>query len=82
MSTRLAFDKSLYAGVAVDEAVKVFGKFATFALEETPAAWAVTVTAAEPARELRVCRELSNYALGLTVQQRHAAQAAPAEKQP
>ncbi|MFT3713035.1 MAG: HxsD-like protein [Archangium sp.] len=70
--TRLSFDKSLYAGKSVDEAVKVFGKFATFALEETATAWVVNVTANDATKELRLARELSNYALGLTVQSRQA----------
>ncbi|MBL8911324.1 MAG: hypothetical protein JNM17_11585 [Archangium sp.] len=70
MSTRLSFDKSLYAGKSVDEAVKVFAAHATFALEETPEAWVVNVTANVESKELRLTRELSNYALGLTVQSR------------
>ncbi|MFO0598967.1 MAG: HxsD-like protein [Myxococcaceae bacterium] len=68
--TRLSFDKSLYAGKAVDEAVKTFDRFATFALSETGDAWVVEVTAKNPAQEVRLTRELSNFALGLTVQQR------------
>jgi hypothetical protein len=72
MSARLSFDKSLYAGASVDEAVKVFGKFAAFALEETSTAWVVNVTAHDPNKELRLTRELGNFALGLTVQSRGA----------
>lgn len=68
--TRLAFHKSLYAGVAVDEAVKTFAAHAKFELSETESAWVVQVTAAEPRKELRVVRELGNFALGLTVQNR------------
>lgn len=71
--TRLSFNKSLYVGTAVDEAVKVFGPHADFQLTETPEAWVVQVTSADAAREKRVCLELSNYALGLTVQSRQEA---------
>lgn len=74
MSARLSFDKSLYAGKAVDEAVKVFGAHATFALEETPTAWVVNVTSKDPSKETRLSRELCNYALGLTVQARQVNQ--------
>jgi len=70
--TRLSFDKSLYQGPCVDEAVKVYGRFATFELTEAPQAWVVAVSAADPAREQKICRELSNYALGLTITQRKA----------
>ncbi|MDP1823174.1 MAG: HxsD-like protein [Archangium sp.] len=71
--TRLAFHKSLYAGTAVDEAVKTFAPHATFELSETESAWVVQLSAAEPRKELRVARELGNFALGLTVQNRKAA---------
>lgn len=71
--TRLAFHKSLYAGTAVDEAVKTFGPHATFELTETEAAWVVQVTAPDARKELRVARELGNFALGLTVQSRQEA---------
>jgi len=71
--TRLAFHKSLYAGTAVDEAVKVFAGHGTFELTEAPEAWVVQVTNADAAVEQRVCLELKNYALGLTVQSRQEA---------
>lgn len=71
--TRLAFHKSLYAGKAIDEAVKVFGTHATFTLTETGSAWEVQVAAPDARKELRVSRELGNYALGLTVQSRQEA---------
>lgn len=71
--TKLAFDKSLYAGKAVDEAVKVFTAHGTFELSETEAAWVVQVSVADARKELRVARELGNYALGLTVQSRQEA---------
>jgi hypothetical protein len=71
--TRLSFHKSLYAGTAVDEAVKVFAAHARFELTETPDAWVVQVSHDDAARERRVGLELSNYALGLTVQSRQEA---------
>lgn len=71
--TKLSFHKSLYAGTAVDEAVKVFSAHATFELTEAPEAWVVQVSHADAAREQRICRELSNFALGLTVQSRQEA---------
>lgn len=71
--TRLSFDKSLYVGTAVDEAVKVFAAHGTFALEETPAAWVVQVSHPDAARERRIADELGNFALGLTVQARQEA---------
>lgn len=68
--TRLAFHKSLYAGTAVDEAVKTFSAHAKFELTETDSAWVVQFSAADARKELRVGRELGNFALGLTVQNR------------
>ena len=70
MTTKLAFDKSLYAGKAVDEAVKTFAPHATFELSETEAAWVVQLSAPDARKELRVAREVGNFALGLTVQSR------------
>ena len=71
--TKLAFNKALYAGKAVDEAVKVFAPHATFELSETEAAWVVQLASPDPRKELRVAREVGNYALGLTVQSRKEA---------
>jgi hypothetical protein len=71
--TVLKFDRSLYAGPSVDEAVKVFAGFAEFTLAEETAAWIVNVTAVTPVRERMVARELSNCALGLTIRGRSRA---------
>jgi hypothetical protein len=65
--TELSFDRTLYSGPALDEAVKAFDGFADFALSETAQAWVVRV---EGPRERDVARELSNYALGLTIRAR------------
>lgn len=68
----LHFHRELYAGVAIDEAVKRYAGFAEFALEESPEAWVVRITGKSDARERRVARELANMALGLTVRAREA----------
>lgn len=70
--TELSFNRELYQGTAVDEAVKVFAGFATFELAEAPRHFIVRVSAATPERERQVAGELSNYALGLTVKNRGA----------
>jgi hypothetical protein len=63
----LRFHRELYEGKAVDEAIKTFGKFATFEQAEEPTYWIVRVTAKDATRERRVANELSNFALGLTI---------------
>lgn len=70
--TELRFHRELYVDTAVDEAVKVYDRFASFELVEQPAHWVVRVTAASEPRERRVCHELANYALGLTIKGRQA----------
>ena len=68
----LRFHRDVYAGTAVDEAVKPFASFAAFELREEPHHWIVKLTSADAARERRVAGELGNYALGLTVRNRKA----------
>jgi hypothetical protein len=68
--TELRFHRAVYAGTAVDEAVKRFGAFATFDLREEPEHWIVRLDAPDPAREARVAGELGNYALGTTIKNR------------
>jgi hypothetical protein len=63
----LLFHRELYAGPSVDEAVKIFGPYAAFELEEEPEHWRVRITAGSEGRERRIAGELGNYALGLTV---------------
>lgn len=65
--TELKFDRSLYAGPSVDEAAKAYAGFAELTLAEEPAAWVVRV---DGPRQREVARELSNYALGLTIRAR------------
>jgi hypothetical protein len=51
----------------VDEAIKVYGSYATLEQAEEGDHWVVRVSSTSPARERRVARELANTALGLTV---------------
>lgn len=64
------FANDLYDGNAVDAAVKVYEAYGTFALEETPEAWLVRVTAREGIDERYLANELANYALGTTIEAR------------
>jgi hypothetical protein len=70
--TEVRFHRELYDGPAVDEAVKTYGRFGAFELVQEPAHWLVRVTCKTPVRERQVSRELSNFALGLTVHGRKA----------
>lgn len=60
------FHRELYKGEAIDEAVKLLGSFATFALTEEPTHWVVAVTGETPGRERRVALELQNHALTIS----------------
>lgn len=62
------FHRDLYPAASVDGAVKVFEKFARFEVADEGDYRVVRVTAKRPERELKVARELGNYALGLTRQ--------------
>ncbi len=69
----LRFHEELYDGFAIDEAVKAYESFATTELSRESGAYVVRVSAspkaAEEGIEERVlCAELSNYALGLTIE--------------
>lgn len=70
--TELRFHRDLYTVSAVDEAVGVYARFASFEVEDGPTHKLVRVTAATPARERQICLELGNYALGLTIKGRQA----------
>lgn len=65
--TELRFHRDLYDGPAVDEAVKLYERHGAFELVQDPAYWVVRVTAKTAPKERALSRELSNYALGLTV---------------
>ena len=64
----LRFHRTLYAGPAVDEAVKVFARHGEFHMSEETDTWVVKLRALKPERTRRLAHELANYALGLTVQ--------------
>ncbi len=69
---RLVFRKDLYTGEAVDAAVKAFAGHCEATLSETAEAWCVAVTSQGGVDETELADELSNYALGLTVENRGA----------
>lgn len=60
------FHRELYAPSSVDEAVKVFERFARFEVVDEGDYRVVRVTAKRPERERKVALEICNYALGLT----------------
>jgi hypothetical protein len=59
--------RHIYAAAAVDEAVTVYGPYATLDRCDAGEHWGVRVSVGAPAKERRVAGELANYALGLTV---------------
>ncbi len=69
----LRFHKELYDGAAVDQAQKTYGAFAELSLSEESVCWVVQVVHADPARERRVASELSNFALGVTIERKNGA---------
>jgi hypothetical protein len=81
----LRFQHDLYDASAVDEAVKVYGAYATVDLARGPSEDVVHVNigpdhATPGVDEQMLSRELANYALGLTIERRSAADAAPAQE--
>jgi len=64
----LKFHKTLYEGLAVDAAMKRFARFANFETDDDARYWVVRVRAHRPEQQLRVERELANFALGLTIE--------------
>jgi hypothetical protein len=63
----LRFHRELYRGESVDEAIKVYDRFAPIERAEEPGYWIVRI---DGERARRVADELANYALGLTIQSR------------
>ena len=63
----LRFPREVYAGEAVDEAVKVWSKFADFELRETEDHWVVEVRPKHESAARQIVGEFGNYVLGLTV---------------
>lgn len=77
----LRFHRDLYDGFAVDEAAKVYGAYAAMDLVREPEAWLVRVTVrpdtlAQGIDERTLAAEMSNYALGMSIEK--AGQAAGA----
>ena len=70
--TELRFHRDVYAGEAVDEAVKMFASFGEFELSEQGDYWVVAITAKRPDAERKLAGELGNYALGLSADRRGA----------
>jgi hypothetical protein len=71
----LRFHRELYDGFAIDEAVKVYADFAEAALEQQESGFIVRLTALSRALEQGldeqvIALELSNYALGKTIERR------------
>lgn len=64
----LRFHKTLYAGEAVDAAMRQFDRFASFETEDDDAYWIVRVEAKSPKHQAVLERELANFALGLTIE--------------
>jgi hypothetical protein len=58
------FHREVYEGTCVDSAIGTLATFGTFEQSEDETHWIVQVTAKTPARELRLARELGNFALG------------------
>jgi len=68
----LKFHREVYQGEQLDAAVKLYEKFGTFSLAEEGEHFVVRIESKTSGRERRLAGELSNYALGLTIQQRGA----------
>lgn len=68
-SKELQFSREVYAGEAIDQAVKTWSRFADFALRETDEHWIVAL-APKPeyeAHRRRILGEFANAVLGLTI---------------
>jgi hypothetical protein len=68
----LRLHRDIYRAPAVDEAVGVFGSFATLERCDDAEHLAVRISGKSGERERRIAGELANYALGLTVGARKA----------
>ena len=69
----LRFHHELYDGFAVDEAAKVYGPYGNLELVREPEGYVVRVTVSDDAAaqgidERTLSAELSNYALGMTIE--------------
>jgi hypothetical protein len=68
--TELRFHRDLYREAAVEKAVASLASYATFERADEATHFVVRITAASPVRERRIAGEVSNFALGLTVNDR------------
>ncbi|MFV8753203.1 HxsD-like protein [Nannocystaceae bacterium ST9] len=65
----LSFPREVYAGEAIDQAVKTWSRFADFTLRETDDRWIVAI-APKPeyqAHARRIIGEFGNAVLGMTI---------------
>lgn len=75
------FHRDLYGAPAVAEAAKVYGAYGTVDVVEGETGWLARVTSsAEGVDDRALAAELSNYALGMTVDLARAEDQAPAEE--
>jgi hypothetical protein len=65
--TEISFHKELYDHDALAEAKRTYDAYASLELREEPHRWVVSIAAADEAREDRIRCELSNFALGRTI---------------
>ena len=70
----LRLHKDVYAGAAVDLAIKQFARYARLTPREEPSYWVIAVEAATAARARTVAGELGNAALGGSAKARPAVQ--------
>ncbi len=63
----LRFQRSIYSGRALDEAIKVFGGHATFEQAEEAEHFVVRIASRRAPTERALAGAFANYALGLTV---------------
>jgi len=64
------FHRALYRGESVDEAMKVYARFAKLTPVEEDDHWVVRIEGSSESRERKIADEIANYALGLTIQSR------------
>ena len=68
----LRFHRELYGDASVRDAVERFASYAEITCVETPEHLVVSVHTGRAEREARIARELSNFALGLSIRARVA----------
>lgn len=75
--SELRLHRELYPGSAIDDAIAVYARHAEVTRRDDGEHVVVTIAAAKPGRDVRVARELGNYALGLAIQARSATAGGP-----